>query len=99
MQIVLGCKPDSLQWAYPKNVIRQLVSRSSLLLIYDVEIDGDDFWLHREAAAVIVCRLIVRSGCDKIIIVPLKLIETRPTAHRRYLAGLQSRKGPPAPFS
>ena len=96
---LLGREADPHQWCCAENVIGQLVGKGSVLRINNVGIDGNNFRLHGEAAAVIIDRLIVADGGDKIGVIPLSMIKARPSLHGRRLAGLQSRERPPAVLS
>ena len=83
----------------PSCVICEFGSGVGVLWICDVDVDGRDFWLHGEAAAIRHGWLVFIDGGGEIGAVPLCLVKARPAAHRRHFGLLPTWKGSPPPPS
>src|SRR3954471_7909138 len=92
---LFGSEADPYQRRSAKNVIGQRVGESCVVVIYNVEINGNYRWLCCEATAEQIVRLIIVNGCYEVGIVPFRTVETRPAPHRRRLAGLIAGERPP----
>jgi hypothetical protein len=64
--------------------------------INDVGVYGNNFGLRGDATAVIIDRLILANGRDKIGDIPLIKVKARPSLHGRDFAKLLPRKWSPA---
>jgi hypothetical protein len=94
---LLGGEPNPHQWSAAKNVVSQSVGEGGVLLIHNVDINGDDLWLYGEATAKIGGRLIVANSGYEISLVPLSAVKPRPASHRWYLVELvPGVRAPPA---
>src|SRR5262249_41493094 len=92
-------RPNPHQRCFAELVVREFGSGVGVLGICDVDVDGHDFWLHSQAAAIRHGWLVFIDGGSEIGAIPLCFVKTRPAAHRRHFGLLPPWEGSPPSLS